>query len=76
MMHFTALCPSSFTVPSAIVRISFLTYRRHMDAVDRDELLAEALMRDAAFRPSRRRRHWADDAINAASMPATPPKLH
>ena len=34
-----------------------------MDAVDREELislLAEALMRDATFRP--RRRHWVADA--------------
>jgi hypothetical protein len=34
-----------------------------MDAVDREDLiglLAEALMRDAVFRP--RRRHWAADA--------------
>jgi hypothetical protein len=51
------------TVIDAIVPLAFWSYRRRNGCVDREELiglLAEALMRDTAFRPHRR--HWAADA--------------
>jgi hypothetical protein len=49
------------TVIDAIVPLPFWSYRWRIDVIDREDLmLAEALMRDTAFRP--RRRHWAADA--------------